>query len=236
MHLMFSVFKSASSACRRNYEQTQSPTLLNARVNNIKQYWKMLSGQSKRQKPLVTKSFYEPLQPQFYSPEPEILHEYETMIKNDIRCTFEELNDVIGETEVVNAIKQLKHGKSSEEDLLINEFFFYGRDHLSYYLTVLFNYVFQSGFFPHGWSAGLLVPLHKKGSFSDPQHFRGITLLSVLIKLVTRVINNRLKDWAEKYSIYIEAQYGFRKGRSITDCIFVLNSIINEFAAKKKTL
>ena len=37
-------------------------------------------------------------------------------------------------------------------------------------------------------------------------------------------------------SIYIEAQYGFRKGRSTTDCIFVLNSIINEFAAKKKTL
>ena len=115
-------------------------------------------------------------------------------------------------------------------------FFFYGRDHLSYYLTVLFNYVFQSGFFPHGWSDGLLVPLHKKGSFSDPQNFRGITLLSVLGKLFTRVINNRLKDWAEKYSIYIGAQYGFRKGRSTTDCIFVLNSIINEFAAKKKTL
>ena len=172
----------------------------------------------------------------FYSPEPEILHEYETMIENDIQCTFEELNDVIEETEVLNAIKQLKHGKSSGEDLLINEFFFYGRYHLSYYLTVLFNYVFQSGFFPHGWSDGLLVPLHKKGSFSDPQKFRGITLLSVLGKRFTRVIHNRLKDWAEKYSIYIEAQYGFRKGRSTTDCIFVLNSIINEFAAKKKTL
>ena len=238
-----SAFKSASSACRRNYERTQSSKLLNARVNNLKQYWKMLSGQSKRQKPLVTKDIFfnyfmslsNPNDP-FYSPEPEILHDYATMIENDIQCTFEELNDVIEETEVLNAIKQLKHGKSSGEDLLINEFFFYGRDHLSYYLTVLFNYVFQSGFFPHGWSDGLLVPLHKKGSFSDPQNFREITLLSVLGKLFTRVINNRLKDWAEKYSIYIEAQYGFRKGRNTTDCIFVLNSIINEFAAKKKTL
>ena len=150
-------FKSASSACRRTYERTQSSTLQNARVNNLKQYWKMLSGQSKRQKTLVTKdiffnNFISLSNPNdsFYSPEPEILHEYETMIENDIQCTFEELNEVIGETLVVNALKQLKHGKSSGEDSLINEFFFYGRDHLSYHLTILFNYVFQSGFLPHG--------------------------------------------------------------------------------------
>ena len=124
----------------------------------------------------------------FYSHEQEILHEYETMIENDIQCTFEELNDIIGETEVINAIKLLKRGKSSGEDFLINYFFFYGKDHLSYYLTVLFKYVFQSDFFPRGWSDGLLVPLHKKGSFSDPQNFRGITLLSVLQKHFIRVI------------------------------------------------
>ena len=73
----------------------------------------MLSGQSRGQKPLVTKDIFfnhfmslsNPNDP-FYSPEPEILHEYETMIENDIQCTFVELNDVIGETEGVNAIKK----------------------------------------------------------------------------------------------------------------------------------
>ena len=91
-----SAFKSASSACRRTYERTQSSKLLNATVNNLKQYWKRLSGQSKRQKPLVTKDIFfnhfmslsNPNDP-FYSPEPEILHEYETMIENGIQCTFE---------------------------------------------------------------------------------------------------------------------------------------------------
>ena len=63
----------------------------------------------------------------FFSPEEEVLHEYETMIENDIQCTFEELNDIIGETEVINAIELLKHGKSSGEDLLINDFSFMER-------------------------------------------------------------------------------------------------------------
>ena len=35
----------------------------------------------------------------------------------------------------------------------------------------------------------------------------------------TRVINNRLSQWAEEYSVYIEAQAGFRSGMGIVDNI-----------------
>ena len=97
------------------------------------------------------------------------------------------------------------------------------------YLVDLFNFVFESGTFPSDWSDGLLVPLHKKGSFCDPGNYRGITLLSMLGKLFTRIINRRLDDWAEQYGIYVEAQYGFRKGRSTTDCLFILHTVINRF-------
>ena len=82
------------------------------------------------------------------------------------------------------------------------------------------------GEFPTAWSDGLLVPIHKKGSLTSPNNYRGITLLSVLGKLFTRTVNNRLDKWAEEYSIYVEAQYGFRKGRSTTDCGFILHAII----------
>ena len=51
-----------------------------------------------------------------------------------------------------------------------------------------------------------LSPLHKKGDRLNPDNYRGITLLSVLGKLFTRVLNNRLDKWAEDYKIYIEAQ------------------------------
>jgi len=35
-------------------------------------------------------------------------------------------------------------------------------------------------------------------------------LLSTLGKLFTRILNNWLTEWAEQYSVYIEAQAGFR--------------------------
>ena len=57
------------------------------------------------------------------------------------------------------------------------------------------------------------MPLHK-GDQDDPGNYRGITLLSTLDKLFTKVLNNRLNSWAEIYNVYIEAQAGFRKNMS----------------------
>ena len=127
-------------------------------------------------------------------------------------------------------------GKSGGDDLLINELFVHGKDILVPYLTNLFNYSFESGIFPSAWTEGLLVPLHKKGNYNNAENFRGITLLSVLGKLYTRVLNNRLHKWAESYRIYIEAQIGFRKGRSTVDCMFILQNVIQKFLQSGKKL
>ena len=65
-------------------------------------------------------------------------------------------------------------------------------------------------YFPDSWSEGFIVPLHKKGSKYEVENYGGITLLSTIGKVFTRILNNRLDGWAEKYHIYIEAQAGFR--------------------------
>ena len=104
------------------------------------------------------------------------------------------------------------------------------------YMLKLFNFVFNSGVFPEAWSEGLLIPLLKKGIVTNVENFRGITLLSVLGKLFTRVLNNHLQSWAENYGIYVEAQNGFRPGRGTTDSIFILHCLINKFFDKNKSL
>ena len=86
--------------------------------------------------------------------------------------------------------------------------------------------MFQIGYFPEKWSEGFIVPLFKKGDINEVSNYRGITLLSTLGKLFTRILNNRLNKWAEEYGIYIEAQAGFRKHMSTIDNIFVLNGLI----------
>ena len=78
--------------------------------------------------------------------------------------------------------------------------------------------------------------MHKKGSVNNVENYRGITLLSTLGKLFTRVINNRLKAWAEKYNVYIEAQAGFRSKMSTVDNVYVLHGLISHFLNQGKQL
>ena len=128
-----------------------------------------------------------------------------------------ELDTEISNAEITAAIKQLKNGKSPGPDKYLNNYFIHGKDVLLPYLLVLFNTVLQTGHFLESWSEGYIIPLHKKGSIHCPEKYRGITLLSVLCKLFTRVLNNGLGSWAQNYNVYIEAQAGFRSGMSTVD-------------------
>ena len=96
--------------------------------------------------------------------------------------------------------------------------------------------LYEIGYFPETWTEGYIIPLHKKGSINDVENYRGITLLSVLGKLFSRVINNRLSEWAERYFILIEAQAGFRSNMSTVDNIFVLHSLISHVLNQGKKL
>ena len=50
--------------------------------------------------------------------------------------------------------------------------------------------------------------------------------MSVLVKLFSLLLNNRLIEWAEIYQVCIEAQAGFRKCISTVDNIFVIHGLI----------
>lgn len=101
----------------------------------------------------------------------------------------------------------------------------------NYVLSVivkLFNIVFESGIVPSEWTIGLIHPLYKKkGNPTDPNNYRGITLLSCLGKLFTAVLNERLTSYLEDNELLGEEQAGFRNGHSTLDHIFVLHSVID---------
>ena len=71
----------------------------------------------------------------------------------------------------------------------------------------------------------------QKGSV---ENYRGITLLSTLGKLFTKVLNDRLTGWAENYQVYIEAQAGFRANMGTTDNIFTLHGLITHIINQGK--
>ena len=103
--------------------------------------------------------------------------------------------------------------------MFLNELFMHGKHILSKYVLVLFNKKIELGYFPKAWSEGFVVPLHKKDSLNNENNYRGITLLSTIGKLFSRVLNNRLNSWADTYSVYIEAHAGFRSNMGTVDNI-----------------
>ena len=226
------------------YERQQTSKLLAARVSNVKMYWRMLTGSNTTKKmPQINNNEYRDYFMQisdpgdeFFTADRDITERVQHLIQEDLVCAFEELNATITHKELDDSIKQLKTGKSGGDDGLLNEFFIYGRQRLAPYLIPLFNFVFEKGIFPETWSEGLLVPLHIMGNINIVHNYRGITLLSVLGKLFTRILNNRLTAWAESYGIYVEAQNGFRSGRGTTDTIFILHNVINKFIEEGKSL
>ena len=84
---------------------------------------------------------------------------------------------------------------------------------------------------------GIIIILFKVGESNDLNNYRGITLLSILGKLLVGMLNERLAKFAETIKLINENQAGFRKGYRTTDHIFTLSSIINHILnTKKKTL
>ena len=92
------------------------------------------------------------------------------------------------------------------------------------WLQSVFEAVWSVETAPRDWTKQLLVPIHKKGSQSECDNFRGIALLSVPSKVFTKVIANRLKPHVE--SFLSESQCGFRKGRGCNDQIFSLRTLM----------
>ena len=136
------------------------------------------------------------------------------------------LDQPITLAEVNHVVKAIKNNKSAGSDGIVGELIKYGGEPMCKMLLTLFNLAWDKEYVPNFWREGLIVSLFKKGDREDPGNYRGITLLNVVGKLYSRVINNRLLKHLELNHLLHEGQGGFRLGRSCIDNIFSLNELI----------
>ena len=98
-----------------------------------------------------------------------------------------ELDDKFTLSEIKSAISHLKGGKSAGDDHIISEFLSCGKNELKHVLVLLFNNLYEEGYFPEERATGIIVPIYKKGDRSLPTNYRGITLTSTMSKLFTHI-------------------------------------------------
>ena len=71
-------------------------------------------------------------------------------------------------------------------------------------------------------------PYSKKGDANEAWNYRGITLISILAKVYSQLLLNRLTDWSKKCEKISNNQFGFQKGKTVNDCVFILHSVISK--------
>ena len=79
---------------------------------------------------------------------------------------------------------------------------------------------------PLEWGTGQIITIHKKGSQQECSNYRGITLLPTAYKILSKIIQRRLKDALDnKIGDY---QCGFSRGKSTVDAIHTVKRIIEK--------
>jgi hypothetical protein len=75
-----------------------------------------------------------------------------------------------------------------------------------------------------------------KGDKFDPKNYRPITIVSCLGKLFTAILNERLNEFSESFSVISETQSGFCQGYSTSDNMFTLQSFFEILKCKNHSL
>ena len=155
-------------------------------------------------------------------------------VSDFVKSLREELDKDLELKKVKTVINGMKNGKAARIDKLIPELLKSFDDNMLDIVLLVLNLIFQKGIFPEEWAIGVIIVLFKDGDTNDLNNYRGITLLSLLGKILVGVLNNRLsKVQCLDYNLLDENQCGFRRGYRTSDHIFTLSTLINHYSKVK---
>ena len=140
---------------------------------------------------------------------------YETLHELDMEPTTEELS---------KAISKMTAGKAPGSDGIPPDLLRSCKTSLLPLLYDILIKCWKEGEVPQDMRDAKIITLYKnKGARHDCNNYRRISLLSIIGKLISRVLLPRLQVLAER--IYPESQCGFRSQRSTMDMIFSVRQL-----------
>ncbi len=142
------------------------------------------------------------------------------------------LNEPITTEEINTAIKSLKSGKASSTDMISNEILKTLNYNHRELLKNLFNTCFTKAIYP--WNDSIISPLHKKGSRSDPDNYRAVAVSSVIGKLFSTILLERLIKFRAVTCPDPPNQLGFTKKAQTYDHILTMQTIASKYRSLRR--
>ena len=125
------------------------------------------------------------------------------------------LADVYIDSDVIaKKLQNLRSDKAAGDDNLSPRFLKMISQEIAVPLAIIFRTSLDTGCIPHNWKTANVTPLFKKGSRSQVENYRPVSLTSQLCKVLESVIRDALVSHLDKNSLLNSSQHGFRKGLS----------------------
>ena len=95
-------------------------------------------------------------------------------------------------SELVNALSKISNNKASDDKGIIIEIIKQGYRRLHEFLLQCYNNMLRNKTVEDDWHYTIFHMIHKKGSTTDSNNYRAIALLSILYKLFSKMLYDRL--------------------------------------------
>ena len=141
----------------------------------------------------------------------------------------------ISDEELNLATYILRKGKSAGLDSIPNEMITCLLSTKPEIIKKLFNSILLNPTIIRKWQVSMIFPIHKKGSKTNPNNYRGISLLSCLGKFFSAVLNSRLFKFVKERNILSKSQLGFIPGNRTSDALLILHNLVEFYCKKRKT-
>ena len=144
-------------------------------------------------------------------------------INNDDCFLFDELPVSV----VLSHLNTLDVTKSTGPDGLSARFLKAISNEIAEPLTQLYNDSLRSGVIPSDWKRSQITPVHKGGAEDDPTNYRPIAVVSIIAKILEKIVATQLSNYLESNGLLHPHQGAYRYGKSTEDILLVaVDSIV----------
>ena len=140
------------------------------------------------------------------------------------------------EAEVKSVIDKMKLQRAPGVDNVTVAMLKYAGPGFISLLTELVNNIFLEGQVPEALLVGRMTLIDKKSTSLLVSQKRPLTVSCVILSVITKIMHGRMDKICEENGYYGKVQYGFRSGRSTSDCVFMLLAAVRKAKRKGHTV
>lgn len=134
---------------------------------------------------------------------------------------------VVTATQVKDALKDVKKGKSPGLDGLSAEHFIYADGSICVYLALLYSSLLLHGYLPVNFMRSAILPIikNKTGDTSDKGNYRPVAIVNPCSKIFECIV----LSYIDQHLVTNDNQFGFKKKHGTDLCIFALKNVIDYY-------